>query len=104
VDLKLLADGLSILVSNHSPYQEGGDAQYPVTHELDPGLRVPSSRHSVEVEVHPEGSSQGACHAKLVGVMAVTRVSVGLAEDVGDVREAGADVELSSPVHGRRAE
>jgi hypothetical protein len=53
VRLTLSADGLQIVVSNHSPYEPaaaGSDAHADVTYDLDdvPGRFEPSSRHSVE--------------------------------------------------------
>lgn len=52
MDLKLFADGRSILVSNHSPIEPTNDdaLHYGVTYELDPDSQYkPTSRHSVEV-------------------------------------------------------
>jgi hypothetical protein len=51
VDLKLLADGLSVVVSNRSPFEPTrDDTPYDVIYALDGGPQVkPTSRHSIEV-------------------------------------------------------
>jgi hypothetical protein len=51
VDLKLLADGWSILVSNHSPFEPTTeDARYDFIYELDSDPQAkPTSQHSIEL-------------------------------------------------------
>ena len=61
MELKLSSQGLSIVVSNHSPFEPTeSDVRNAVTYKLDPARdRRPTSRHSIEV-VDPSGASH-AC-------------------------------------------